>query len=170
MEASGNSNTKLPKAGCDTGPREGYKCLDVWTDPCHYREPWKPKITQRVTAYDTTPTELPQERSGLTTSWPGYLLTQISLQRQFKCLPTLWNQWGASGERKLWSSPAQGVDTWPLLLQPSLTLVVLFKHKFGCTRRSQMHGNINMQWGAGQCWAVLRAPNWVWWAELFQLI
>lgn len=46
MEASGNSNTRLPKTGCDIGPREGYKCLDIWTDPCHWRQPWKQKITQ----------------------------------------------------------------------------------------------------------------------------
>lgn len=41
-------------------------------------------------------------------------------------------------------------DTRPALLQISLTTVVLFKHKFGCTRNSLMHGNINMRVGAGQ--------------------
>lgn len=26
-----------------TGPREGYKCLDIWKDSCHYRQPWEQK-------------------------------------------------------------------------------------------------------------------------------
>lgn len=30
-----------------TGTREGYKCLGIWKDPCHYRQPWKQKMTQK---------------------------------------------------------------------------------------------------------------------------
>lgn len=53
------------------------------------------KHRQRVTLYDITPTEHPQEGSVLTTSRPRFHC------RQFKGLPTLWNQWSPSGERKL---------------------------------------------------------------------
>lgn len=81
---------------------------------------------------------------------------------------------GTSGvlqvKQRLWSSPAQGDNTQPLLLQLSPTMVILCKHKFGCTRHSQKHGNINMQVGAGQCWAVLRVSHLISPTEMFQLI
>lgn len=135
----------------------------------------KTNTDKRATAYDTTPTQLPQEGSVLTASWPCYLFTQISLQRQLCVLtPCVSSPPGTSGvlqvKQRLWSSPAQGENTQPLLLQLSLTMVILCKHKFGCTRHSQKHGNINMQVGAGQCWAVLRVSHLISSTEMFQLI